>query len=53
MGCSLAESLDADAAATGEEIEHAHALDARAENVEKRRLDAVEDRPRPLSRNQT
>jgi hypothetical protein len=52
MGRSLAEGLDADAAAASEEIEKSHALDTRAENVEKRRLDAVEDRARPFSRNQ-
>ena len=46
----LAQGLDADAAAAGEEIEQAHAGDARAQNVEEGRLDAVEDRPRSLSR---
>ncbi len=49
MGSPLAQGLDAHAAAAREEIEHAHAGDARAENVEEGRLDAVEDRPRSLS----
>ena len=39
-----------DAAAAREEIEQPHAVDARAEDVEKGRLDAVEDRPRPFAR---
>jgi hypothetical protein len=43
----LAERLDPDAAAAGEQIQHVHPFNSRTQHIKKRCLDPVEDRPSP------